>query len=319
LIIVRLAILSLQHLLNQAVPELIAIGERQLLPLRGTDAYDVHRKILRRIEHEVCLDIGKLCSLFDHISGATAKIVLRAALDIAFKPSGPQFPIQLASTISNYTADGHDGMVYILKMRQMEECMTPTDDDIDVMILARNRFTCHIEDALDRHNLQHLFFSTVEDTQLFIPAVMFKIPAVVKAVQKDGRPDFLYRPVGYMLHDNGVAEKFRFPATGRSDGDLLGRTSLHIVCAMAEHEHDFIDTAEGYLDGMSELMNNSKLGLSSLHVAAIHGNRYIFENASASNYLTIGDLASLSSGIVRTCLHWAACFGHTELVDCILT
>jgi ankyrin repeat protein len=322
LITVRLVILSLQHILVRAVAELTTIGERQLLPLKGSDTYDRHRKELEYVENDLCNAIGDLGDILDDASGATVKIVLRAAMDVAFRPSAPQLSRGLDAIISEYSEESHDGIVYILKMRQIEESMTPTDNNIQEMISTRNRFISSIDDVLGWRDVALGGFSAFDDTQLFTPAALFMIPAIVEAVQRDGRPDCLGRPVGHMLHDNGVAGEYQVSVTNYHDdyydSDLLGRTSLHIVCAMAEHEHDFIGKANDRIDIDDSLIHLKMLGLSPFDVAAIHGNTYIFGSVLASNYFTTTDLALPSSCTLRTCLHWAAGFGHIDLLRYLL-
>jgi hypothetical protein len=231
----------------------------------------------------------------------------------------PVYVVEILDTIlNNYSAEGHNGLVYILKMRPIEEVMTPKDTKIQAMILARNRFTSSIGDVLARHGIVLENFSILGQTRLFTPAVLFNTPAIVKAVQEDGRPDCLNQPTYHMLHDNAVAGKFQVSIKDYDSFDFLERRGVHIAVTMAEHEHDFIHKTQGRTFDGSSFIEKRMLGLSPLHVAAIHGHTYIFAGALTSNRLAAGDLCTSSSKTRRTCLHWAACFGHVELVEYLL-
>jgi ankyrin repeat protein len=310
-----LLLLSLQHVLDRAVGELLKIGKEQLMPLEGWTAWHSHGESLDLAVASYCSLLGVFRARLKSASSAVAQAILAATLDIAYPPrfmDKANAMEEQDKNILKYTSSGNYGIAYILHMRRLEYHSSPGDQDIQDMLDARNTLITSISAVIERQSLQEDMWIDLTETQLFIPQALFQIPAVAKAVEDDGRRDCLWRPIGHLLHDNRVDLDFRL--SKYADGsDILGRTRLHLACALASDEQDIADLSE---HSASMWSTTETLGLDALHIAAMHGHTYIFQCAAATGYSLprFSDLhQSLHTG--RTYLHWAACFGHLDLVE----
>jgi ankyrin repeat protein len=312
-----LVILSLQHVLDQAVTELLVIGKELLIPLEGDRAWISHGESLDYVVASYHSLLSVLRDKLKSASRAVAQVVLAATMDIAYTfrfLDDTKTLQELDQDIFRYTVKGHHGMAYILLTRRLQYNTNPMDHDIEDMMNTRNSFINSIGDVIERQDLKEDLWIDLAETQLFIPGVLFQIPSLAKAVVQDGRRDCLWRPVGHILHDNKVHANFRF--SSYDDGyDILGRSRLHIACALDADEQHVPDLL---LLPRLAWPDAESLGLNALHIAAMHGNTYIFRNATACGH----DVAHSSdmhpsSHTGRTYLHWAAYFGHIELIEYI--
>jgi hypothetical protein len=318
----RLAILSLHHILDLAVTELVAIGKEMLKPLEGDKAWMSHSIELDEISAQYNAFLEVLRSKLRNTSGALAQVVLTASMDISY----PLRSLNDTETfegqedkMSVYEGDGHHGIAYIFQMQRLRHKTDPTNQNVKDMIDIRDRFIDSIDCVLGRQQIEGLTVDgltfDIDETQLFVPRDLFQIPAIAKAIEQDGRRDCLWRPPSYMLHDNKVSATFR--VNSHEDNlDILRRSKIHIAVGFGADKQHSPDLT---------LLPNFKwtfphaLGLDALHVAAIHGNTHTFHAAAASGVNTVLSTMSFrSSYSKRTCMHWAACFGHLELVEYLI-
>jgi hypothetical protein len=312
-----LVILSLQHILDLAVTELIAIGEQMLKPFKRDGAWSSHGieldNVLARYSSSLEVLRGKLKSA----PSAIAHIVLSATMDIVYSArflDNSNVLEEQTYNILRYEEQSHHGIAYILQMRRLQYDTNPTEHDVQDLINTRNKLIDSISGVIERQHLEELLVDLTQ-TQLFVPRDLFKIPAISKAIKQDGRRDCLWRPVGHVLHDNKVEAKFRL--NFHEDGyDVLGRSRLHIACALGadeQHVPDLLTIPK------SEWSFAKALGLNAFHIAAIHGNTYIFKAAAVSGFGFVQSAhMRLSSYTGRNYFHWAACLGHLELVEYFL-
>jgi ankyrin repeat protein len=299
----------------------VAIGQQLLIPLQCDNASGLTDSIeyLNNAVDSYSSLLGVLRDKLEDASSAVAKVVLAATLSIVYAPHIPDddyFLEELAVDISQYTAKGHHGIAYVLLLRRLQYNTSPTDGDVQDMIHMRNSLIDSIGAVIERQDLEEEdLLHDLADTQLFMPRVLFKIPAIRKAVEQDGRRDCLRRPVGHILYDNKVDENFRFNSYG--DGvDVLGRSRLHIASTLGSDEQRNQDLLSLPTSAWPEA---ELLKLNAFYVAAIHGNTYIFRIAETSGYDVVYSLKKhLSAHTQRTYLHWAACLGHLELVEYFL-
>jgi ankyrin repeat protein len=296
-----------------------------LMPLEGDSGSIGHREELDNVITGYSWLLVVFRNTLKNVSGAVAQVVLAATMNIAYVLRVWDDLEELVQdrNISQYTEKGHHGIAYVLQLRRLQYSICPADHDVHDMIHTRKVLMDSIGDVMERQHLEQDLLVGFEkrssidlaETQLFIPGVLLQIPAVAKAINQDGRRDCLWRPVGHILHDNKVNEKLQ--SRYHEDGhDVLGRSRLHIASTLdADKQRDL----ELLSLPRSAWPDMESLGLNALHVAAIHGNTHMFRHAAASGY----DVAHspgrhLSSHTMRTYLHWAACFGHLELVEYLL-
>jgi ankyrin repeat protein len=306
------------------VDELLRIGKQQLMPLKGDWTWLAHGGRLDVV-------VSGYTSLLAHIqeklleyTGEVARIIIRATLDIMYTSQSfdeAKSLDVLESTLAKYKTQKNHGIATLLQISKLRHPSSKqSDTDVKEMILDRNAFINCLSGVLQKHVLRleddegHVLCDLTR-TQLFMPSALFQIPAIAKAIEDDGRIDCLGRPVGHMFHDNKVDEHFRYIAY--EDGrDVLGRSRLHIACSLTASHQTISD-----LKAVPRLMWSNHfelmLGMSPLHLTSIHGNVEVFkivlhsviEDCDQTNLL---EQASMFTG--RTCLHWAACFGHMDLV-----
>jgi ankyrin repeat protein len=299
--------------LDLAATELVAIGKQILKPLEGDRAWFSHIEILDRHLDDYNDILEDLRGKLKHAQSEVAKVVLAATMDISYSHSYineiTTFEDEKVK-ILQYENNNHYGIAYILQMQLLQHKKNPTNRDVEDMIHLRNCFIDSIPHVLERQHIENESLFYIHKTQLFVPRSMFRIPAVVKAVEKDGRRDCLGRPIGHILYDNGVDAKFRLNA--HEDGeDQLGRSRLHIACALAANEQYPPDFDRTY---------DQTLGLNAFHIAAIRGHTHLFHAAATTfpPYSVVYYVGISSSGSGRTNMHWAACFGHLELVEYLI-
>jgi ankyrin repeat protein len=311
-------LLSVQHILEQAVSELITIGKELLAPLEGLGTWSLHSESLDDVVASYSSLLDVIRDKIKNDAKVVAPILLAATLDIGYVPRFVDNFKTLErqdKIISRYTAKAHYGIAYILRMQRLQCHTNPSDNDIRDLLHTRNKLIASLSDVFERQNLQEDVWIDLDETQLFIPQELFQIPALARAVTLDGRRDCLWRPVGHTLFDNKVNAGFKFRAN--TDGcDVLGRSRLHLACALAEtdqHVSDLMELPESRWPG------TEMLGFNALHVAAIHGNTYIFRIAAACGFnLAHSRDMYPSAHTGRTYLQWAACLGHAELVEYLL-
>jgi hypothetical protein len=299
--------------------ELTEIGEAQFILIDDYDTSSADSQL--ESLHEVVTNYSSILDVLreklDNASSAIVKFVLAAAMDMVYIPPLPDSFNGLEEQdedISRYTAKGHHGIGYVLQMRRLQY-ISPTDHDIQDMIHTRNKLIDSIGGVVERHGLEEVLFIDLAATQLFMPRNLLQIPAVAQAVEQDGRRDCLWRPVGHIFHDNEVDVNIALGSRG-DDHDVLGRSRLHIASTLsADKQCDIVMS----LLPRSAWPGGELFGFNALELAAIHGNTYMFRSATASGYNVAhhSDM-QLSSKSGRTYLHWAACFGHLELVEYLL-
>lgn len=297
------------------------------MPLKGDRSWAVHGELLDHI-------VSGYTSLLAHIreklldyTGEVAQTILRASIDITYTP---QFFEEarsleiLEKTLSPYKAQKHHGVATILQISKLRYSAFQSDANVQAMILDRNTFIDSLSGVTQRHNLgledgEDDILLGLANTQLFMPAALFQIPGITQAIKHDGRSDCLGRPVGHMFHDNKVDELFRY--TAYEDGkDVLGRSRVHIACSLTSDQQIVSDLKNVSISMWSNI-SHGMFDLRPLDIAAIHGNVEIFTIAPDSN-IEDYDQSTLDEHVSRlterTCLHWAACFGHLAVVEHIL-
>jgi ankyrin repeat protein len=296
-----------------------------LMPLEGDSTWVSHREILDDVVGIWDSFLDVLRNKQKHASSAVAQVVLAATMDIAYVPhllGDNAISHKQNRNISWYKDECHLGIAYVLQLQRLQYNANSTDHDIEDMIQTRNSFIDSIDGVMKRQELNEYLFSlnnrlsiNLAGTQLFIPGVLLQIPAVAKAIEKDGRIDCLGRPVSHILHDNKVNKKLRFDPHGNRH-DILGRSSLHIASTLgADEQHDL----DLLLLPKSAWPDHESLGLDALYVAAMHGNTNIFRIAATSGYNVVRPFDMYySAHAQRTYLHLAACLGHLELVRYLL-
>jgi hypothetical protein len=252
-------------------------------------------------------------------ANATAQAILTATLDISYIPrfvNDARSMEELDRTLSLYAKEGHHGIATVLQMRRLQYDWGHTEGDIQDMMLDRDAFIESLSGVIERQNLKEVIWIDLTETQLFTPAALFHIPALVQAVLEDGRKDCLLRPIGHVFHDNKVVGNF--DTSAHEDGlDILGRSKLHLAREPILSDKTLLALAEVPAWHWHAV---TTLGLSPLHLAAIHGDEALFKIAlnsseNANAWLKIRS----SSPTERTYLHWAACFGNIGFVKGLLT
>jgi hypothetical protein len=220
---------------------------------------------------------------------------------------------------SNYTAERHYGIEYILQMHRLQHKRNPHSFNIRKLLKSRQDFVSQIADMSTRHGIRTRFedFKSTTDvdlaeSQLFIPRELFQIPALVKAIEQDGRRDLLGRSVGHMFYDNKVVTELSHEIT--NGYDVLGRTRRHMICVTGRCEQRGTEA----LSTLEAWTREKVLGLDALHLAAIHGNTEILRLARASHCDLASRVLTVKTFQGRTCLHWAAAYGHLEFIECLL-
>jgi ankyrin repeat protein len=311
-------LLSVQHVLDQAVSELMTIGNELLAPLKGLSIRSAHGENLDDIIASYCSLLDAIRDKLKNVANAVAPILFAAVLDIGYAPrfmNNVKTIDEQDKIILQYTTKAHYGIAYILQMQRLQYHTSPSDHDIRDLLYTRNKLIASLTDVFERQHLQEDVWIDLHETQLFIPRDLFQIPALAKAVTLDGRRDCLWRPVGHTLFDNQVNAE-SISGAGTDGRDVLGRSRLHIACTLAEDDQ--------HVSKLTELSESTwpgteMLGFNALHMAAIHGNTYIFRIAWESGFHLAhyrNMYPSAHSG--RTYLQWAACLGHVELVEYLL-
>jgi hypothetical protein len=221
--------------------------------------------------------------------------------------------------ISEYTAKRHYGMEYILQMHKLQHADLPTLFGARELLKSRQHFVSRITEVIERCDLQTCFedFFLATDvvftkSQLFIPRELFHLPGLVKAIKQDGRRDLLGRSIGHMLYDSKAANEPSHQLTHSSD--VLVRTRLHMICVTGRFEKQDTNTLSTPVTWPGDTM----LGLDALGLAAIHGNTEVFRLAQTSHYDLASRILTDRTFMKRTYLHWAAAYGHVELVEYLL-
>jgi hypothetical protein len=313
----RLVLLSLHHILDLAVAELKIIGKGVLPPLKDDDFGNFHASRLDKYLKMYQYPMTALQDKLGSFSSTIAQTVLLATMDIKHAHRYGQAMLQDTNEpISKYTAKGHFGIAYILQMYRMQHHSSPSNFEVHELFESQQRFLSLLIEVLEGHGLHHHFDHNLEfklqNTQLFIPPELFQIPAVVEAVELDGRRDLLWRPVGHMFFDNKVDNRPSLQTT--DEKDILGRARLHMICA-SEHSQQYVRD----MISMPIIWPGPYMcGLNALHIAAMHGNTNIFRLAVSSGYDTTLLHQPHTSFEGCTYLHWASAYGHLELVKFLL-
>jgi hypothetical protein len=312
----RLALLSLHHILDLAATELMAIGKQILKPLEGDRAWVSHIRILDVHLAEYNAFLEDLRRKLKNTPSAVGQVILTATMDISYPPLSSNATEAASEKHTNimleYARNGHHGVVHILQMQLLQHKKNPTNEDVEDMIHMRNSFVDSIPFVLERQHIHYRLPFDIHKTQLFIPRSLFRIPAVVKAIEEDGRRDCLWRPIGYVLYDNEVDAQFRL-SSHEDDYDVLGRNGVHIAGSLgADQQYDSnFRPSQALIRARHET-----LGLINWHIAAIHGHTHLFHAAATATipYVMVCFVGRPSSISRRNSMHWAACFGHLELV-----
>jgi hypothetical protein len=278
----RLALLSLHHILDLAATELMAIGKQMLKPLEGDRAWISHSTILD--EHLAHYNdfLEALCGKLKNTPSAVGQVILTATMDISYPPLSLNATEAASERHKNimmeYARNGHYGVAHILQMQLLQHKKSPSNEDVDDMIHMRNSFVDSIPFVLVRQHIEIELPFDIHKTQLFVPRDLFRIPAVVKAIEEDGRRDCLRRPIGHVLYDNEVDAQFRLNSH-EDDYDVLGRTIIHIASSLgAEQQYD-----PNFRSSRAFLRARYKtLGLIDYHIAAIHGHTHLFHAAATA-------------------------------------
>ena len=297
------------------------------MPLKGDKSWTLHAKLLDHIVSEYTSLIAHIRGKLLEYTGEIAQTILRASMDITYTPQffdeGRSLEI-LEKTLSPYKSQRHHGIATILQMSTLRYPTFQSDANVEAMILDRNTFIDSLSGVIQRHNLgledgEDDMLLGLTNTQLFMPAALFQIPGITRAIKRDGRSDCLGRPVGHMFHDNNVDEIFRY--TAYEDGkDILGRSRVHIACSLTS-DQQFISDLKNVCIHMWHKIGHGMFDLRPFDIAAIHGSVEILTIALDSNTENYdgSTLAELVSRFTeRTCLHWAACFGHLAVVEYLL-
>jgi hypothetical protein len=313
----RLVLLSLYNILGKALTELKIIVEELLPPLKDDDLWSYHAHHFDQVLSMYRVFLATLRFKLKSFPNTIAQIVFLAMLNIGhahqYLAVDEHVLKETDILTSGYKAKGHSGIVHILQMQRLQHCRHPSDLEVQELFENRQRLISVIDEVLERCGLQEdfqeCFDCDIHETQLFIPRELFQIPAVVKAIKLDGKRDILRRSIGHMFYDNKVDMRLSLQTT---DGaDILGRTRLHMTCASGQSEPLYTNT----LSTASTWLRPHMWELNALDIAAMHGNTQIFRSAVASGYDTTCLERSLR---VRTYLHWAAAYGHLDLVEYLL-
>ncbi|KAL5114863.1 hypothetical protein ACEQ8H_007240 [Pleosporales sp. CAS-2024a] len=318
-----LALLTLQHFLNQAHEELMIIVKR-LLPLKDSSQLYTELQTLTEELEYMGTGIRNIRKMLKQCVDMTAQAVLIAMLDIsdnAFPSRHFDELTELKAACSYYATQSHPGIATILSMKRLQYPSEKNEAAVEEMIVHRNAFMASLDDVLARCGLDDEVYPGLRltETQLFTPAILFQIPAVVEAVRNDARRDCLGRPIGHILYDNNVEQEFDYAAYP-NDEDILGRSRLHIVCTLDEEEQRSLDLSEVTGD---EWFQDGVLGLTPLHVAAIHGHNWLFKTlldgpANVCQNWLLSEVEMFYDVAPNTSLRYAAELGHFELVGTLL-
>jgi len=312
-----LVILSLNHILHLATTEIEAIAEKHFPPLRDDIMWEPHMQwLMTSLEDHQSL-VRLLCRDLKDFRGpdAVLKAILSASLEITytFSPHDYYTLKQYEKVITFHADRKHTGIAYLLQMKRIQYQLHITKDDVRIMFQLRDKLCDDILEVTRRRypgDVAAKISETIARTQLFIPRNLFQIPAVVQAVRKDGRVDCLRRPVGHMLFDNGI-DFDHYVTTDPDEIDVLGRSSLHLACVAGHYEH-FANLYDSF-SGSIKLIKNV------LYVAAVHGRTQVFRIAQEREFdVLLHSDSRLFRDAGRTHLHWAACYGHLDLVEYIL-
>lgn len=323
--------MSLYHILDLAVQELIIIGERQLLFMstNGDLAWHTHVSHLEAIVKIYCDLSNNLENVLKFASNMSSAII-STFLNL-------KYPLRFAdrtrsltkgqTTIDYYAKKKHYGIAYILQMRQLEHKDIPEHDTVHDFLENRDSFINQIGPVLARHDVSPSIYIEgptiwqlrLTETQLFVPQNLLRIPALATSIKNDGRRDFLGRFASHILHDAEVLQHSTFDVQ-MDDYDVTGRSTLHIACSMTSQERRMrqLNLASNVWSG------NNMLGLNVLHVAAARGDIEVFRTLTenkrkfSDSPLSTSLLFYRSSVTFRTCLHWAARYGHSAVVDFVV-
>jgi hypothetical protein len=315
----RLVLLSLHHILDLAVTELENVGKGLLLTFGNDSTRSIHVKELDNIMCCYRSFIDRLRSKLEDISSAVPQILLAATLDITYVPRyvvDSSIQEKKDEVISRYIERGHYGVGYILQMQKLRYHVCPMDSEVRELLKNREHLVSVIGEVLARHMIRNTLDDigvSLTETQLFIPGNLLRISAVAKAVKEDGRKDCLGRSVCHIFYDNHIF--VHFDVESMDDRDALGRTPLHIVCALnlnVRYDRKVLKLPETW-------PGHEMLGLNALHIASMHGHIDMFRLAIASGYDASSTVSSnLSTSTGRSYLHYAACYGQLHLVEYLL-
>jgi ankyrin repeat protein len=320
--------LSLYHILDLAVQELIIVGERQLLFMstNGDLAWHIHVSHLEAIVKrysDLSKDLEDVLRFASNMSSTIISTFLNIKYPFRFVDC-TRSSTKGQTTIDYYAKKKHYGIAYILQMRQLEHEEIPDDDTVHEFLENRDSFINQLGPVLARHDvspsfciegLAYLQLRLIE-TQLFVPRNLLRIPALAMSIKNDGRRDLLGRFASHILYDAKVDQNSTFDVR-MDDCDVIGRSTLHIACSMTSQERQMrqVDLTSNVWPGFN------MLGLNVLHIAAARGDIEVFRMIAEYNHeFSAGLFPAVLSGFrssatIRTYLHWAARYGNSAVVD----
>ncbi|KAH7385510.1 ankyrin repeat-containing domain protein [Phaeosphaeria sp. MPI-PUGE-AT-0046c] len=314
-----LVLLSLFHIFDLAIQELITIGDEQLLSLssNGDEAWHVHAVYVDLIKHNYRRFSRVLeGNLTIHSQATSATIALLLELNYPTRFINRARSVTISQgRIDHYVRMEDYGIAYILQMQVLEQA-AHDQRTIWSFLENRDKFVSMIPPVLERHGIfPGLDFGEpinwqleLANTQLFIPRKLPRIPALANAIYNDGRRDILGRLASHMFYDAKVTQKRGFKVCS-DDYDAIGRSTLHLACSMTSQQRQALQ-----LNINSALWPGERmLGLNALDVAAIRGDLELFQFAAAPRDQFFFDASLRSPASSRTYLHWAAGYGHLEL------
>lgn len=309
--------------MDLAIHALIVIGKEQLpqqlrVNTRCLEAID------RIADHYRIYQIELQCTLASLFPAQPAMFL--AMIDITSPCHSAAMDYQISEKlkrIERYVSDEHYGVAYVLQMQLLEQSASATDMQIDRLLDFRAKFISATGVALEKCGMSNTprviqFTGQVIDipqTQLFIPPNLVRKPRLANLIQGDPRRDLLGRSASHILYDSKVDHTLGFNVR-MDDSDVLGRSTLHLACSMTGRERYVrrLDLTSVSWPG------KTIIGLNPLHVAAIRGDLEVFHVAAAHGYDFFSFNTDQNLSVWRrTYLHWAARYGHVELVQFLLS
>jgi ankyrin repeat protein len=306
-----------------AMDELKDLGEEIILAFKHDSAMFAHAEIFDRHLRIMTTHLQALRDEMKGISRNVGEIVLAASLDLSSTPQSFVAEGSLKAnnnSIAQYAKDGHFGIACVLQLNRLMDLPAPPHLEVTRFIDYRNKLLVDVDNIVARSNFrssESRLFDTwlLKGTQLFVPRTICRIPAVLADMRRDGRVDYLFRPVSQIAHDSG--ERHLLPLD-LSDAecnatDGLGRSLLHSLALRSNDELDQ-KTSAAFLEN-----HTLSLGLTALHIAAIKGRVQIFEVLQRHKVRVIEHLQARSGPTGRTCLHWAASCGQLGVTRSLYT
>jgi hypothetical protein len=170
----RLILFSLRQIILLAVAKMRAIAELRLLPLRGDSVW---RMCTRQVEYALFDHVRFLWtiqSVLEDFPDAVAKVVLLASFALTPKPrfsTAKSILLDESDPIRTYSERDHRGIVYLLRVRDLQRFSSCNKDFARAVFKTRERFISAVSAVMKKFALDQEwrqdFDCDISETQLF--------------------------------------------------------------------------------------------------------------------------------------------------------